>query len=187
MIFFHDFSVIKDESHKKMCFFIFWIKMVFKRKKPICTKSVLWFSRSKIHCSVAAPFASTCPGEQILYTRIVTPLRLMDITIWSFLRCISWMAFLVEVSGINSSLPRLECLSVFQHLFFRSTKMLFVMDSSFLVSWIFVRAINPKKSIVSFISTSRRDCEWHGAKDSILFFDWCPRIPSLKLVATPCT
>ncbi len=46
--------------------------------------------------------------------------------------------------------------------------------------WIFFKGfLKPMKSIwFSWKSANRRDCERHGAKDSSLLLNWCPRIPS---------
>jgi hypothetical protein len=39
--------------------------------------------------------------------------------------------------------------------------------------------LKPEKGMwFSLKSASIRDCELHGAKDSILLSNWCPRIPS---------
>ena len=65
-----------------------------------------------------------------------------------------WTAFLSRFLGINSSLLRLEVLYGFLPSFFRSTKWYSWIDSSFLVSWIFLQgSLKPEKSMVFFKKT----------------------------------
>ncbi len=96
-----------------------------------------------------------------------------------FLRWISWRAFLVEVSGHKLESFQTRVFAGFLP-FFCSIICYLWKDLSYLVSRIFcVRILKSREGYGFFFkSTSWRDCQQHGAKDSSLLLNWCLGIPS---------